>query len=773
MKLTLRRIATYLAFLTLFAFTATAQNGPKITDIQVEHVGPEAASAELIKGHIRVKVGDAYNQVAVDDDVRNLYGTGYFYEIRVAQEPADDGVKLIYQVQGKPTLTDIVFEGNEKYGRRRLSKRVTSKVGEPLDEQKLFLDSRKILEFYQKAGYQKTKVEYAVNIVPKAGRGTAIFKITEAPKTYIKSVNFEGATAFKQKKLRKEIKTRKRWFFSWLTGSGVLKDEQLEDDREKLIKFYHDEGYIDFEIKDLRIEPYSKKKITLDFDVFEGNQYRVGSVSIKGSSLYTPAEIQTRLRMHAGELFTPGGLRDDVEAIQDFYGEKGYIETSVISRKNANIEKGTMDIVYEIQEGEKFFIEKISIRGNTKTKDRVIRRELAVTPGESFDMVAVKLSKARLEGMNFFSKVDHSEEPTDIPNRKDLVIGVEEKNTGNFSVGAGFSSVDSLVGFVEVSQGNFDLFKPPTFSGGGQKFRLRAQIGTRRQDYILSFVEPWFFGKKLSFGVDIFHRDLDYVSDIYDERRTGTTLSLSRALGSDFLIGTLSYTLEEVGIVDVDPAASPTIRAEEGIRSSSKMGASIAYDTRNSNFLPSAGQRTELSTKFAGGPLGGQTDIYGFELRSSHYFKGFGSGHIIEAIGAAGVVDSHDGNRVPLFERYFLGGANNLRGYRFRHVGPRDGFNEPIGGSTFWMGSLEYSIPIITRLRFATFYDIGMVYQKAYSFDEGTSNTGGFNDNVGFGFRLDLPIGPLRLDYGIPINSDPANGRSGRFQFGAGYTRQF
>jgi outer membrane protein insertion porin family len=380
----------------------------------------------------------------------------------------------------------------------------------------------------------------------------------------------------------------------------------------------------------------------------------------------------------------------------------------------------------------------------------------------------------RLENMNFFEKVETTEEPTDVPNRKDLVIGIEEKSTGNLSVGAGFSSIDSLVGFVELSQGNFDLFKPPTFSGGGQKFRLRAQLGTRRQDYVLSFVEPWFFGKKLSFGVDLFHRELDFVSDIYSERRTGATLSLSKALGSDFLIGTVSYTLEEVGIIDVDRTqASPTIIAEEGIRSSSKAGLSIAYDTRNSNFLPTAGQRTELSTKYAGGILGGQTDVYGFELSSAHYFKGFAEGHVIEVVGSVGVVDSHDNSRVPLFERYFLGGANTLRGYQFRQVGPRDALNEPTGGNTFWMGSVEYSIPIISRLRLATFYDIGMVYQDAFSFSEGGNNTGFYNDNVGVGFRLNLPIGPLRLDYGIPITSDPANGGSGRFQFGAGYTRQF
>src|SRR5206468_3912786 len=204
---------------------------------------------------------------------------------------------------------------------------------------------------------------------------------------------------------------------------------------------------------------------------------------------------------------------DDLQAIEDFYGSKGYIDVRVAADKNPNTEKGTMDLVYQIlnEDKGKSYIEKIEIRGNTKTKDRVIRRELAVSPGEVFDMVRVKVSKQRLEGLQYFEKVDARAEPSDIsPNRKNLVIGVDEKNTGNLTMGAGFSSVDSIVGFVELSQGNFDLFHPPTFTGGGQKFRLRVQIGTERQDYIVSFIEPWFLGRKLSFGTELYYRDLNF-----------------------------------------------------------------------------------------------------------------------------------------------------------------------------------------------------------------------------------------------------------------------
>ncbi|MGV3754228.1 MAG: outer membrane protein assembly factor BamA [Verrucomicrobiota bacterium] len=775
MKSLLRRYCILLALLVYWVPNAPAQNAPIVKQIEIRHAGPPATSDELIKSNIRVKVGDPLTRTAIDDDVRNLYATGFFYNIRVAEEPAQDGLKLVYVVMGKLTLTDVRFEGNKEMSLSKLRKKVTSKVGAPLDEQKLFTDAQELKKLYQKSGYQKTEVTYDVIPNEATGRGTVTFKITEAPKIRVDEVTFNGATAFKQKKLRKTIKTRERWFFSWLTGSGTLKDDVFEDDKEKLAEFYRENGYIDFQIKDVKFDQVTDRKVAITFDVFEGRLYKTGNVEIKGNSLFPTEDIMKRLKMTAGANFTPGGLSKDIEAIRDFYGEKGYIDTEVFARKTPNVETGNMDMVYQIEEKDKSFIEKIEIKGNIKTKDKVLRRELAVAPGEVFDMVGVKLSEKRLQGLDYFSKVDARPEPTDVPNRKNLVVGVEEKNTGNFTIGAGFSSVDAVVGFAEVTQGNFDLFNPPYFTGGGQKFRLRTQIGTERQDYQVSFTEPWFLDRKLALGIDIYHRDLGFLSDVYDQTQTGTKLSLTRALGSDFLIGSVSYTVENIGIKITDrAAASPTIIEEEGHRLVSKVGASLAYDTRNSSFLPDAGQRTELFTELAGGPFGLDTDYFRVELRSAWYFKGFGEGHVLELSGRTGVVQNYgDSDRVPLFDRWYLGGMYSLRGFDYREVGPKDGNGEPLGGETYWFGSAEYSIPIIDRLRLAAFYDAGMVYASAYRFSQGIYNTGMYNDNVGIGFRLNLPIGPLRLDYGIPITSDPQNGSSGKFQFGVGYTRDF
>lgn len=820
MKVLLRRGRVLLGFLLAAHLSLTAQVGPRVDSIEVRHIGPPAASDELVKANIRVKVGDVYLRTSVDDDVRNLYATGYFYNIRVVQEPTATGVKLIYVVQGKPTLTEIRLSGNKKYSDRKIRKKITSKLREPIDERKLFADAQEIQKMYQKAGYQKTTVRYVPNIDENAGRGAVTFEITEAPKVKIKDVIFEGATVFKQGKLRRTMKTRRRWMFSWLTGSGVLKDDQFEEDKDKVANLYHEEGYIDFELRDVKFEQINPRWMNLRLSVFEGRQYKVGAVEFKGNSLFgtndyasyrriftdpkNPLSDQIRgLKTQVGATFTPKNLARDIGFLHDFHGARGYIDARVRAARNPNTERGTMDVTFEIEEGQKAFIEKIEIKGNVRTKDRVIRRELAVAPGETFDMVRVQLSKLRLEGLNYFEKIDTEVEPTDVPDRKNLIVGVEEKGTGEFELGAGFSSIDQLVGFVGYREANFDLFNPPTFKGAGQKFRIRAAVGTRRQDYQLSFVEPWFTGRKLALGVDLYHRELNFLSDLYDQRQTGARLSLTRALWSDFLIGSVSYTIENVGIdfapsllrgerivtpgpgrgqtvSIVPPRVSQVLQEERGDRLVSKLGGSLAWDTRNHPLLPTRGQRTELSTEFAGGPLGADTDIYKVELQHSRYLRGLWPGHVLELIGQTGVVDTHSGgDRVPIFDRYFLGGVYSLRGYRFHGVGPRDEFREPLGGRTYWYASAEYSIPILPsatkgNLRLAAFYDIGMVYHDAYSFDEKNFRTGFYNDDWGVGIRLNIPrLGPLRLDYAFPLTHDEFTSGSGRFQFGVGFTRNY
>ncbi|HEV2694183.1 MAG TPA: outer membrane protein assembly factor BamA [Verrucomicrobiae bacterium] len=803
------------------AFAQTT--GPKIDRVDIKFVGPSSISEDFIRSNIKLKSGQTYMPGLTQDDVHSLYGTGQFYNIRISVDPADDGgVVLTYTVQARPRITEIKFEGNDKLSDNKLKKKVTVKVGEALDEQKLFSNVQEMKKLYEKSGLADTKVKYVLNIDEATGHGTVVFHVEESPKVKITDVEFIGAKDFPQKTLRKTLKTQRRWMFSWITGSGYLVQDDFDGDRDILSDYYRNHGYLDFQIKEVKLDHPAPGKLVIKYFVDEGQQYKVGSVKFTGAKIYTDPEIfkglvdihnfqhlkgklgPNGLPMDVGDVFTPDGLGKDSDSVEDFYGSKGYIDisqgTALHTLRVPNVDKGTMDLEFQFDDSQKSYVQKVEIRGNLRTKDKVIRRELAISPGDVFDMVRVKISKERLDGLQYFEKVDTSPEPTDPPinGKKNLIINVAEQNTGNFSIGAGFSSVDSLVGYAEVSQGNFDLFHPPYFTGGGEKIRLRVQLGTERQDYELSFVEPWFLNRKLSLGVDLYRHQLDFESpnNIFDETRTGVRLSLTRALGSDFLIGSVNYTIEDVGITLNDPWHGPQLDSsfhpvlnnlapnailnEQGDQLYQRFGGSLAYDTRNSVKLPNHGQRTELTGEFDVG----DKQYYKLELHTSWYWPGLFKGHVIEAGGRAGIADSLSGGDVPFYDRYYLGGLYSLRGFKFRNIAPREVnlaadptghsyFDEPIGGDSYWFGSVEYSVPILEKdagpsLRVAMFYDIGAVSSGAYSFD------GSYLDNWGLGIRLDIPhLGPLRLDYGIPITTDKFNGTGGKFQFGVGYTRDF
>ena len=783
--------------------------GPKIDRVDVKFVGPATVSEQFVRVNIRVNPGDIYRINSTQDDVHALYATGQFYNIRVSvDQSTNTGVVLTYIVQARPRITEIKIAGNKNVSDSKIKRKITVKVGDPLDEQKLFTDVQDIKKLYEKYGYADTQVKYVTSVDENAGHGTVTFQIVESHRIRITRIDFVGAAAFTQKQLRGVIKLRRHWMWSWLTGNGVFKQDEFDADQDLLGDFYRNHGYLDFEIKNVRFDNPTTNTLIIRYYLYEGRQYKVGSIKLTGNKIFSADEIRRGLEynhafqhlrgtpgpngfvMDVGSIVTPDGLRKATVALEDFYGSKGYIDvvqgSTLRVLRIPNVDAGTMDLEFQIVEGQQTYVEKINISGNVKTKDRVIRRELAISPGEVFDMVRVKISRQRLEGLNYFEKVETDPVPTDPPisGHKNLDVAVAEKNTGNLTFGAGFSSVDSLVGFVEMTQGNFDLFHPPTFTGAGQKLRLKLALGLQRRDYELSFVEPWFLNRKLALGVDLYRHQLDFESpnDIYNESRTGARVSLTRALWSDFVIGSVSYTFEQVGIslnspyTSQPPSNTPeSILAQTGAHNFNRFGTTLAYDTRNSTQLPNHGQRTEISPEISAGYV----DYYKIQLKTSWYFPGLVKGHVLEIVGRGGIADGISGGGVPFYDAYYLGGLYSLRGFKFRNVSPRDPptpsvtVNEPIGGDSYWFGSVEYSIPIVEKeggvgVRVAAFYDVGTVGAGTMTF------SGNFNDDVGLGLRLNIPhMGPLRLDYAVPITHDKWNGGSGQFQFGAGYTRQF
>lgn len=754
--------------------------GPVVREIEVKFEGPVTVNNAVVLANIQTAVGQPVVETVIQQDVRDLINTGHFLDVRVLRELRDDGVKLIYQVRGKATIKEVLFEGHKYFKTARIERDVPLKAGDVFDERKAHDAARKLVESYQKAGFPDAQVVPAARIDPDTGKAIVQVQITEGPRVFLQRVVFQGVNAVAEKKLRKLMKTRHRWWGSWMAGTGVVKQEQLEEDLEAVREYYRSQGYLDMTVQRVTTERVSPKWMMLRLEIFEGVQYRVGTVTIEGNKLFPTAALTARLQMTSGRTLTPDGLTRDTKALEDYYGARGYIDTMVRTTRRPSAQAGHIDLTYGIREGDLVYIEKVQIRGNTKTKDKVIRRELAVVPGQVFDMVRVDRSADRLRNLGYFEKVETTPHPTDVPSRKDLVVTVEEKRTGSMTFGAGFSSVDNLVGFVEVTQGNFDLFNWPNFTGGGQKLRARLQLGFERQDYLVSFTEPWFLDQRLALGVDAFHRSSSYLSDEFDEKRTGGAVRLEKAL-AEFVRGQVEYSIQNIGL-DVDSTASAELQTQDGTWLRSAVEVGVTYDTRDNVFLTTRGTRLETTAEMAGGAVGGDVSVYKLNAKVSQYFPLF-QGHVFQVVGAVGVADAFgaskgDGglviepsdlsvvevNDVPIFDRYFLGGPNNLRGFDYRDVSPRDVNDEPVGGNTYAHGTAEYTFPIVERIRGALFFDVGGVWRNAYEFDVSQVVA-----DVGIGVRLNLPIGPLRLDYGYPVRKTDEISGGGQIQFSVGY----
>lgn len=744
--------------------TATAdQNAPRVKEIDIEYVGPRSVSREVIISNMRTTVGQPYSAASVEEDVRNLYATGFFVNLRIYDEPLGDGVKVIIIVQPKPTVKEIVIKGAKQIDDKTILKKITTKVGDTLSEQKISSDAQAVRDYYQDKGFKNAQVEYKIDVNEQLGRAVVTYSINEGSKLIVNEITFKGNKAFTPDELKKVMKTKEEDWLSFINKSGRYKDEQFKEDLTKLRDFYFDHGYIDMSVKDVKYVHYDEDSLRIVITIFEGIQYQVGKVSITGNTLFNIDQLRAKMKMLEGATYSPEGLQKDIKAIKDVYGEKGYIDTDVQPQRAPNIQSGKMDIVFEVKEGPQFFLEKIVIQGNNRTKDKVLRRELALAPGDVYDSVRAEASKKRLENLGYFSKVDVTPQDTNVPGRKNMAVTVEEQRTGSITFGVGFSTVDSVLGFVELQQGNFDITKFPTFTGAGQKFRTKLQYGLRRKDVIVGFTEPWFLNQRLSLGFDLFYNEAKYLSSIYDQRNYGAAVRLSRAL-NEFWTISARYQFENIEIFDINAAASQLIKNEGGTRSKSSIRGALTYDTRDNLRLTRKGERVEFAAEGAGGPLMGDTKIWKLEAQGQKFFS-LPYDMIFSVNADTATEGTHSGgSRVPIFDRYFVGGSRTVRGFANRTIGPYDNEGEPIGGRTMGYGNLELTYPIIDRVRGAIFFDAG--FNNNDTFDYSLAD---YEAGAGFGFRMDLPIGPLRIDFGFPVVAKDHNDTLIKFHFDVGY----
>ena len=740
-----------------------------VEEVQIRFVGATNVSEQVVRANMQVQTDAELDEVLIDRDIRSLYRTGLFEFIEVKRESLPGGnVNLLFELTPRYRVLAVIFQGNDAIKSRRLQKQISTQENLILDERQVKEDSEKIREFYQKKGYNRISIYYEIERDRSTGFGTVVFNIREGDRVKVKNISFVGNDSVKKGKLHKVMETKKWTPWSWLISTGRFKDDEFEDDLELLRDYYREEGYLDIAIPPEKIE-YNYPKpgnLELVIHVEEGRQYRIGRIDISGTEKIPAPLLRFALKQQPGMVFSPGLLDEDAAEIEKFYGRGGHLDARVTLLRIPNLETGDIDLEYIVDEDIPYDVESIRIEGNTKTKSIVVLRELVLGPGETFDMTRMEISKLRLDNTRFFEDVNLAPESTNIPGRRNLKVAVQEGRTGNLTFGAGFSSLERAVIFAEFSQSNFDIFnRRSLFQGDGQKFRLRLQLGDQSSEVVLSFEEPWLFERRLATGFTLFRTSSDFNSAIYSEIRTGGEVYMRKRLFG-LVNGQLSYSYQIVDITNIAPSAPPQIQALGGEQSISKVGFVLERDTRDKIINTTRGNRVELRTDLAGGPWGGDADYYKLEFRGSQFYPLFDfQAQVLAVILRAGTVDAYgDSNLVPFYERFFLGGPYTLRGFEYREVGPKDSFNnEPTGGNTYGMLTLEYSADIVAPIRFAVFYDAGFVNEDAFDFSPTR-----YNDNFGVGLRLFVGGAPLSLDFGIPLTSDGVNDKGNQFNFSFG-----
>lgn len=757
-----------------------------VRDVQVVFKGAATLDANRVKAQMATRVGEPYTDESVERDIRTLYATGSVENVDIQSVNVAGGVRVVVTLSGRGGIGEISFLGNGAIDNDKLRKEIEVKVGDSVDDARLTAAQQKIRELYEKKGFSDVLVTYDVTPSTKDGFSSVIFKIEEGSRGLIGDIRFEGNNAISSRALKGKIKSKEKTFYRLWGKAGKLDNQTVIDDVKSIEQAFQDEGYVYVKVG-YRRDPIDEKSTALVFEINEGGKYDVASVDLQGVTVFTKDELTPAIRTESGYAYSGSDVRGDEKMILDYYGSRGYADARVDTQLT-DAGPGKLNVVYAVTEGTKSFIRKVNISGNIKTKDEVIRRELPFAPGDPLNTVQLETAQTTLENMNYFDGKGDANPltirpvSTEVDGFKDVEVNVAEKPTGSVNFGAGFSSVDSLVGFVDVTQTNFDISDWGDFRGAGQRFNMNIRYGIRTSSFNTSWTEPWFLGQKLALTVSLFYQNLFYLSNRYDQINAGASVSLRKPIGQHaYLEGT--YTLQQTTIdVDQGPSDNTTqlIRDEDGDYLVSKLELNFVHDTRDSVFITRKGHKFEAGIMGAG--LGGDIEAFGANIGGQQFFHLPGD-TILSFEGMARYVDGSGGRdgRLPIFERQFLGGAYNLRGFDYRDAGPKDVTGEPIGGNVSLFGSVEYSFPIIEKVRGAVFWDVGMVQSDltAASGSTGGIRNGGpiigdgeIYSNVGIGVRMFLPVGPIRLDLGLPIvkpSDDNFVGNSPRFQFNMGY----
>ncbi len=736
----------------------------KVAEVKVE--GNKRVGTDAILANISTEKGSEYDPKTIAGDIKAIYKMGYFDDVEVDVQDTSAGKIVTFMVREKPAIRRIIFEGNKEIADDKIKDVLDLKPYTVIKDKSLQENAEKIKALYAGKGYAGTTVSVVVRPVSNEA-ADVVFEITEGKKVHIKSIKIQGAKAFSQDELKgiMEVTEKKPWWTPSLRNivglvkgeAGILKWDALERDVGRITAFYHNHGYVDAKVGQPKVERKGAD-IYITIPVHEGERYGVGKINIKQKFFKDEYELLSHLELKNMDYFSQEILRKDIMALTNMYADKGFAHCVITPRIVKDPEKKVVNITLLVDKGPKVYFNRITIEGNTRTRDKVIRRELRVMELKPFSATGLKTSNDRLRRLGYFKDVDITPKPAQDQSHMNLDVKVKERPTGTFSIGAGYSSVDNLILMGEISQRNF--------LGKGQTLSFKGTIGGSTQRFSLSFYEPYFQDTRLSLGLDLYNWEYDY-SD-YTKDSVGGALRFGYPL-TDNLNFYFGGRVDNTDLSDIDDNASYIIQNSMDIKSTRSLSAGLNYDSRNRYFNPTRGWKGDISMEYAGGVLGGDASFLKFkgELGYYHPLWRFLTGHM--KFGAGYVMDGPGGS-LPVYERFFLGGLDSIRGYKYGDVSPRDPeTDERIGGE--YMGYLQSEVifPVLKQmgLNGVVFLDMGNVWGK--DTDEGFDITD-LRKSAGAGIRWLSPMGPLRVEWGYNFDRHPGDDKSNwEFRMGGNF----
>ncbi|MBN2429329.1 MAG: outer membrane protein assembly factor BamA [Deltaproteobacteria bacterium] len=725
---------TFIGILLFFGTLSAWAETYNIGDVQVE--GNSRVETSTINAILRVKPGDSVSIEDIDQDIQAIFKLGRFKNVE-ADLSSKGGIQILtYRVEERPLVRQINFTGNKEIPLETLQSALTFKAPDIYDPVKVKDSLEAVRMRYQAAGYYAAEITSDVHVNDKL-EAFVTFKIKEGEIIRIKKISFTGNTVFSDRKLRKVMETKEKWFLSWVFDSGTYNKEIAAFDRERIADQYFNEGYIDIKVSEPKVALSDDREfILLIYDIVEGDQYRTGRVDIQGDMIADKEEILSKVVLEEGDVFSRKKVRESVTAVNDYYADRGYAYVNVTPRTPTNRTNKTVGFLINVQKGVKVAIERIGIRGNTKTRDKVIRREITIAEGDTFNASALKESKRRIHNLGYFEEVSLATSKGSDPSLMNLDIDVKEQPSGAFSFGFGYSSVDNFILQGSLMQTNF--------LGLGLKSTFAAAIGGSSNTFRIALLDPYFLDTRFSVGFDLFKTEREYNAFTLDS--TGGDLKFGFPLDFFDLRSFLVYRFEKKEISDVDDDASFYIREQAGTSTLSAVTASLTRDTLDYRLDPSKGSISTASVEYAG--LGGTENFLKYRVNSRHYFPLFW-GTVFSINGEIGYLQKTTDEQLPIDEKFFLGGLNSLRGFAVREVGPRDPVTcDFYGGTKEAFFNFDFIFPLIKDIgmKGVVFFDTGNAWEEEDYFSK-------MRYSVGAGIRWASPMGPLRIEWGF--NLDP------------------